>query len=278
MRHMHPHCRCKLVPADAAEPGMSLDARLQTLIEGAGKSVTGAAEALGEAAKGGLAGLTAVLRGISAPVTQLVDYGAQYFGLQDGSFIKSNYEYNKQFAFSGYLNGQNYQDAAESQLKIGYGVSRDSGCGWIATYNALLALGAQEHPADLIRHYEETGGTIALGALGINPFSVADYFEKKGYQTEYEALPKSQGLDEKIKASGAAILNYIWFRDDGLPGALHFVTVQWDEGRKKFVIYNSGAYGERDDDTRYGVKLPKPSVEEWLEEENYIPFSLILLE
>jgi len=130
-----------------------------------------------------------------------------------------------------------------------------NGCAWIATYNALLILGEHVHPAELIRNYQLTGGTLINGEFGINPSAIRNDFENRGYNVTMASLPSS--VDDHIRASTVSILTYAH------SSGAHTVMVYYDNNNNVFHIYNEGGAGSTS--TAPGVQ---ESFDEWLESMN----------
>jgi hypothetical protein len=123
-------------------------------------------------------------------------------------------------------------DIPKEQWRYGFRSSAATGCGWIATYNALRLLGYRAEPEKLIRMYEKmlplvhgnTGTAIPAPALAFHSwgFPVKLVFDRKKF-------------DEAAKMSDVCIIFYYWRKKWKL-GA-HFVTVQYKDGR--FTGYNT---------------------------------------
>ena len=124
------------------------------------------------------------------------------------------------------------RDIPKDRWRYGFRTSADTGCGWIATYNALRLLGYYAEPEKLIRRYEwmlpivhgNAGTAILAPALVFRNwgFPVKVVFDRKKY-------------DEAAKDSDVCIVFYYWRKKWKL-GA-HFVTVQHRDGR--FTGYNT---------------------------------------
>ena len=134
------------------------------------------------------------------------------------------------------------------QWRYGLRTSAATGCGWIATYNALRLMGYRAEPEELIRYYERqlpllhgNGGTIHQGP--------AFFFRQHGFAVE--TLSVTERFDEAVMRADAAILFYYWRKKFKL-GA-HFVTVQYRDGR--FTGYNTFRTSTGPDD--YGDSLEK---------------------
>ena len=134
----------------------------------------------------------------------------------------------------------------KEQWRYGLRTSAATGCGWIATYNALRLMGYHPKPEDLIRYYERqvpllhgNGGTIIQGP--------ALFFQQHGFSVE--TMSVEARFDDAVKASDVCILFYYW-RKKWKIGA-HFVTVQYKGGR--FTGYNTFRTSNGPDD--YGTSL-----------------------
>ena len=134
----------------------------------------------------------------------------------------------------------------KDQWRYGLRTSAATGCGWIATYNALRLMGYRSKPEQLIRWYERqlplihgNGGTIIQGP--------ALFFQKHGFPVE--TLSVTERFDDAAKNADVCILFYYW-RKKWKIGA-HFVTVQYNAG--KFTGYNTYRTSEGPDD--YGTSL-----------------------
>ena len=134
----------------------------------------------------------------------------------------------------------------KEQWRYGFRTSAATGCGWIATYNALRLMGYRPRPEDLIRYYERqvpllhgNAGTLALGP--------ALFFQKHGFPVE--TLSVTERFDDAAKDAHVCILFYYWRKKFKL-GA-HFVTVQYRDG--KFTGYNT--FRTSDGPDHYGDSL-----------------------
>lgn len=133
--------------------------------------------------------------------------------------------YNQAKAPSGFIYDQNSGKAAN--LRFGFFKSSFNGCGWIATYNALILLGKKPKAEDIISEYELTGAVLC-GVFGVQPYAVTHYFRFRGYKVETTYNPKK--VDSVAKKHTCNILFY-WHSS----GAHYFAT-KWDG--TQFVGYN----------------------------------------
>lgn len=129
-----------------------------------------------------------------------------------------------------------------------YGIrsSAATGCGWIATYNALRLMGCQAEPEDLIRFYEHQL-PIIHGTCGTTILAPAFYFKKKGYRVEWAS--RYERFDEIVDRSHVCILFYRW-REKWKIGA-HFVALHRTENG--ILAYNT--YRNSKGPDRYGQSL-----------------------
>ena len=149
----------------------------------------------------------------------------------------------------------------KEQWRYGFRSSAATGCGWIATYNALRLLGEPACPQDLIRYYERML-PLLHGNAGTTCFAPLVYFRQAGFPAEL--VLRREDYDRKAKDADVCILFYRWHKKWKL-GA-HFVALHHtDEG---FIGYNTYTNSRGPD--RYGWSL-----EEFLTKKGY--FGTILL-
>ena len=140
------------------------------------------------------------------------------------------------------------RDIPKDQWRYGFRTSAATGCGWIATYNALKLMGEKADPEMLIRFYERQLPLIH-GNLGTTILAPALYFKKRGFQVDWTSC--YDRFDEMAKKSDVCILFYRW-RDKWKIGA-HFAALHHtDVG---FVGYNTYLNSKGPD--RYGQNLEK---------------------
>ena len=134
----------------------------------------------------------------------------------------------------------------KEQWRYGFRSSAATGCGWIATYNALRIMGKDADPENVLRAYERMLPVIH-GNMGTMILAPAFYFKRKGYRVQWTAC--AERFDQLAKESDVCILFYRW-RKKWKIGA-HFVALHHTpEG---FVGYNT--YRNSGGPDRYGVSL-----------------------
>ena len=138
------------------------------------------------------------------------------------------------------------RDIPKEQWRYGLRTSAATGCGWIATYNALKLLGKEETPENLIAYYERQVPVIH-GNLGTMILAPAMYFKKRGYKVDWTA--RYDRFDQVAKDSHACILFYRWHSKWKL-GA-HFVALHHTPDG--FIGYNTYTNSKGPD--RYGQSL-----------------------
>lgn len=126
----------------------------------------------------------------------------------------------------------NQKKIPKGQWRYGLRASAATGCGWIATYNALFAMGYREKPERLIRYFERQLPLIH-GNLGTFLLGPVFYFKKHGFSVRL--VKRRSSFDDAVKNSDVAIVFYYW-RQRMRFGA-HFVAVRYQEG--EFVGYNT---------------------------------------
>lgn len=149
----------------------------------------------------------------------------------------------------------NQRQIPKEQWRYGLRSSGATGCGWIATYNALRLLGYRIDPEELIRYYERQLPLIH-GNTGTSILGPAICMKQMGFPTKVIAQRKQ--FDLAAKKARACILYYRW-RNKWKLGA-HFVAVEYKNGC--FVGYNT--YRNSKGPNEYGESL-----EEFLKRKKY---------
>ena len=134
----------------------------------------------------------------------------------------------------------------KEQWRYGLRTSAATGCGWIATYNALRLLGYRANPEKLIRYYEWQL-PLVHGNAGTTILGPALFFKQQGFPVEW--ISDRTKFDELAKDCPVCILFYYW-RKKFKFGA-HFTTLRYENGR--FTGYNTYTNSVGPDD--YGTSL-----------------------
>ena len=133
------------------------------------------------------------------------------------------------------------RDIPKDQWRYGFRSSAATGCGWIATYNALRLLGKKATPEELIRFYQRQL-PIIHGNFGTTILAPAWYFKKQGYLVEWTAC--NDRFDDLAKRSDACVLYYRWHKKWKF-GA-HFTCLYYTkEGFMGFNTYNNSKAPDR---------------------------------
>jgi uncharacterized repeat protein (TIGR02543 family) len=156
---------------------------------------------------------------------------------EDHIAVEENYLHNLQveqnfnrFSPSGFINHQN----ATYNFKYGATNSNSTGCGWIATYNALRSLqikglyNKEIVISDIIRHFEYNG-VIAGARLGTSPWAIRDYFRSLGYESEI--YYRKTNFEQHSQGAAATIFGNLGFKWG------HYRMIHEFEG--KYQIYNT---------------------------------------
>ena len=157
----------------------------------------------------------------------------------------------------------NQNDIPKDTYRYGFRASADTGCGWIATYNALRLMGYKTDIPQLIRYYEWQLPLIH-GNAGTSFWSPALCFQNWGFPVEIFLDRKK--FDAAAKEADVCILFYRWRRDWKL-GA-HFVALH--HTAKGFVGYNT--YRNSTGPDLYGESL-----EDFLKQKHYFGCVLIAI-
>ena len=126
----------------------------------------------------------------------------------------------------------NQREIPRDQWRYGLRTSAATGCGWIATNNALRFLGYRAKPEDLSRYYERQLPLIH-GNAGTSFWGPAVCFRQWGFPVTMELRPER--FDRLARESDACILFYRWHSKWRL-GA-HFVALRHTD--RGFVGYNT---------------------------------------
>ena len=139
----------------------------------------------------------------------------------------------------------------KGELSYGFRSSAATGCGWIATYNALRILGKRARKEELIRYFERQL-PLLHGNTGTAVWSPAAFFLHHGFQVRAEV--RRSRFDALVEECPVCILFYYWRKGWKLGG--HFVALhKTDRG---IVGYNT--YRNSTGPDCYG-----PSLERYLE-------------
>ncbi len=158
---------------------------------------------------------------------------------------------------------ENQRRIPREKWRYGLRASADTGCGWIATYNALCLLGCRAEPEDLIHYYERIL-PLVHGNFGTTFWAPAQFFHRHGFQVEM--CFRQDRFDGLAKGADACILFYRWRRKWRL-GA-HFAALSYRDGR--FLGYNTFTTSAGPDD--YG-----PSLEAFLKKQGYFTPMLLAI-
>lgn len=128
--------------------------------------------------------------------------------------------------------------------QIGYGLATvaHSGCGAIATYNALLSAGELVTFGEVVQYYNEQWGELfVLGYLGTPPHLVIEFFEDRGY-TVITTMDMNQ-IDLYSQYADACILWYAFSVEKNFHGieynALGAHFVEYSKVGDEYVVRNT---------------------------------------
>ena len=133
------------------------------------------------------------------------------------------------------------------QWRYGFRSSAATGCGWIATYNALRLMGWGVEPEALITWYERMLPLIH-GNFGTTLPAPALRFHQWGFPVKL--VVKQEKFDEEAKKADACILFYRWRR--GYRLGAHFAALHHTEAG--FLGYNTFKNSSGPD--RWGSSIP----------------------
>ena len=140
----------------------------------------------------------------------------------------------------------NQHDIPADKWRYGFRTSAATGCGWIATYNALRLLGYRVDIEELITWYERMLPLIH-GNAGTSIPAPVIRFRTWGFPVEMVLDQKK--FDDAAKNADVCLLFYRWRK--GYRFGAHFVALQHTE--TGFVGYNTFKSSTGPD--RYGPSL-----------------------
>ena len=120
---------------------------------------------------------------------------------------------------NGYIYNQNTDEF--SNKRFGNSTVSFSGCGAIATYNALLTLGCRPDLDEIIQYYEQSGSLLFGGVAGLPYSAVADYFAEAGYNVAMCADPEL--FNYCTSQSDASVIWYTWNNSNKM--GMHFFHI-----------------------------------------------------
>jgi len=164
--------------------------------------------------------------------------------------IVTNYEFNLSINFDLNTLIDNQRHNPANQIRMGSRDGRNegwyNGCGWVATYNALLLLDVPQHPAEIVKYFEESGGTVLDGVYGTYPNAIEDYIRSFGFNVNRTSFPQlTLNIDNAIKASRVSILTYVH------TSAAHYVAIEYRADIDKFIVYNDSFARTRSADLNF---------------------------
>ena len=140
----------------------------------------------------------------------------------------------------------NQQAIPKKQWRYALRSSAATGCGWIATYNALQLMGYRAKPEDLIRYYQRQLPLIH-GNAGTSFWGPAVCFKQWGFPVKVTA--KRKDFDALVDESDVCILFYRWHR--GIRLGAHFVALHKDHGH----VFGYNTYRNSTGADLYGESL-----------------------
>ena len=140
----------------------------------------------------------------------------------------------------------NQHDIPADQWRYGFRTSAATGCGWIATYNALRLMGYRVDVQELINWYERMLPLIH-GNAGTTIPAPALRFKTWGFPVDVVLDQKK--FDDAAKNADACLLFYRWRK--GYRLGAHFVALHHTE--TGFIGYNTFKSSTGPD--RYGPSL-----------------------
>ena len=134
----------------------------------------------------------------------------------------------------------------KQKWRYGFRSSAATGCGWIATYNALQLMGYEVQPERLIRFYEWLL-PVLNGNFGTSFWCLPVFFKAHGFRVKISFRRKK--FDEMLQNADVCVLLYSWRRK--LKYGAHYVTVK----RKGEQVIGYNTYTNSTGPDLYGDSL-----------------------
>ena len=177
----------------------------------------------------------------------------------------------------GYIEDQNASSSNFwSQIAYGSSNMENSGCGVIATYNALNALGEiGENPSpeilmEIISEYEN-GGAVIGGLAGSTPKAILKYFQKTGHDARMTSNFSVENLNNMEQNYDTYVLVGLAFSEDGTIQYGHYISITRNQQSTvngyNYTVHNN-QWG-----VSYGTKTLRGAIDSLAK--NSDPFSLI---
>jgi len=145
--------------------------------------------------------------------------------------------------FSGFSDSYIEKQTDYSDLPFGKGNFSDNGCGPIALYNALLAVGKESVPSiSSIISFLEHKGAVFGGRFGTSPFAIIKYIRNCGYDVTLFKKKNPDMLNEFSKTTDDFISIVQMNRESLKNGGLHFIHTHKNEDGT-FTSHNPHMYG-----------------------------------
>lgn len=158
----------------------------------------------------------------------------------------------------------NQKNIPKDKWRYGFRTSAATGCGWIATHNALRLMGYPSHPEKLIRYYERQFPFLN-GNFGTFILNILFFFKQRNFRVKL--FRNSKKFDAAAKNSDVCILFYGWRNKYKI--GFHYVTVRYDNGR--FFGYNTYSNSTKPDNLG-------DSLQKFLKQKRYFRTFLITIQ
>ncbi len=126
----------------------------------------------------------------------------------------------------------NQNSIPKEELRYGFRSSAATGCGWIATYNALTLMGFNVTPEKLISYYEKAF-PLVNGNFGT--FVLSPVFLLKRLGLKVKVTDNIKEFDSLAQRAEVCILFYHW--RNKLKFGAHYIAVEQKDG--DFFGYNT---------------------------------------
>lgn len=172
----------------------------------------------------------------------------------NAGFALAQADYNKSHDKKKIVSDQN-----DVNMKLGGSTVAESGCGAVATHNAILMADGSSSLAEVVKFMQARD--LTLGFAGVYFTNIQLYLKRHGYPTKLHMIKLQGNIDKKIKESRhkIAILAYKHSKCG------HYIAIKYHSDKKEFEVHNP-------DCTPFSVDYWM-----WKRSKPYVPLCLITI-
>lgn len=163
----------------------------------------------------------------------------------------------------GYIAGRYIENQAEwAEIRYGSSTMAFSGCEIMAVYNALLALGKEMTPQDMVELISafERMGAVLRGKWGSSYYAVYNYFVENGFETTFTCSRNMKRINEIGERYDTIVLTAYNNQYD-IRSMIHTISVTKDENGH-YTMHNAYKRNRAGKYAAYGEDMQIESMQE----------------